>query len=114
MITEQDNLCYCILTLQYVKRHYVAGYLLVYYNLLNLWCAIKRIYCIYSPKAVKFYGMTVEDVCDWFSSIGLSMYSDLISDKHITGEKLAEMVTEPTNQHLVVRTDTRTGPTLWY
>ncbi len=27
--TEQDNLCYCILTLQYVKRHYVAGYLLV-------------------------------------------------------------------------------------
>ncbi len=29
MITEQDNLCYCILTLQYVKRHYVAGYLLV-------------------------------------------------------------------------------------
>ncbi len=30
MITEQDNLCYCILTLQYVKRHYVAGYLLLY------------------------------------------------------------------------------------
>ncbi len=30
MITEQDNLCYCILTLQYVKRHYVAGYLLIY------------------------------------------------------------------------------------
>ncbi len=29
MITEQDNLCYCILTLQYIKRHYVAGYLLV-------------------------------------------------------------------------------------
>ncbi len=27
MITEQDYLCYCILTLQYVKRHYVAGYL---------------------------------------------------------------------------------------
>ncbi len=25
----QDNLCYCILNLQYVKRHYVAGYLLV-------------------------------------------------------------------------------------
>ena len=29
MVTEQDNLCYCILTLHYVKRHYVAGYLLV-------------------------------------------------------------------------------------
>ncbi len=29
MITEQDNLCYCILTLQYVKCHYVTGYLLV-------------------------------------------------------------------------------------
>ena len=29
MITEQDNLCYCILSLQYVKRRYVAGYLLV-------------------------------------------------------------------------------------
>ncbi len=29
MITEQDNLCYCILTLQYIKRHCVAGYLLV-------------------------------------------------------------------------------------
>ncbi len=28
MIIEQDNLCYCILTLQCVKRHYVAGYLL--------------------------------------------------------------------------------------
>ncbi len=27
MVTEQDNLCYCILTLQYVKCHYVAGYL---------------------------------------------------------------------------------------
>ncbi len=29
MITEQDNLCYCILTLQYAKRHCVAGYLLI-------------------------------------------------------------------------------------
>ena len=29
MITEQYNLCYCSLTLKYVKRHYVAGYLLV-------------------------------------------------------------------------------------
>ena len=29
MITEQDSLCYCILIWQYVKRHYVAGYLLV-------------------------------------------------------------------------------------
>ncbi len=29
MIAEQDNLCYCILTVQYVKRHYVAGYLLI-------------------------------------------------------------------------------------
>ncbi len=30
MNTEQDNLCYCILTLQYIKCHCVAGYLLVF------------------------------------------------------------------------------------
>ncbi len=30
MITELDDLCYCILTLQYIQRHYVAGCLLVY------------------------------------------------------------------------------------
>ena len=29
MITEQDNLCYCIFTWQCVKRHCVAGYLLL-------------------------------------------------------------------------------------
>ena len=32
MITEQDNLCYCILTLQYVKHRCVAGYLLIIDN----------------------------------------------------------------------------------
>ncbi len=26
---NKNNLCYCILTLQYIKRHYVTGYLLV-------------------------------------------------------------------------------------
>ncbi len=26
---DKSNLCYCILTVQYVKRHCVAGYLLV-------------------------------------------------------------------------------------
>ena len=34
MVTEQDNLCYCILTLQYVNCHYVAGYSL-YNNMLD-------------------------------------------------------------------------------
>ena len=29
VIMNESNLCYCILTLQYVKRHCVAGYLLV-------------------------------------------------------------------------------------
>ncbi len=29
MISEQDNLCYCILTLQYIKRH-SAEYMLVF------------------------------------------------------------------------------------
>ncbi len=32
MISEQGNLCYCILTLQYIKRH-LAEYMLVLVNL---------------------------------------------------------------------------------
>ncbi len=32
MISEQGNLCYCILTLQYIKRH-SAEYMLVLVNL---------------------------------------------------------------------------------
>jgi len=55
-----------------------------------------------SPKAVLFVGHSSTDLCGWLESIGLPMYSDLVLDKHVTGEKLAEMVAVPTNQHLVV------------
>ena len=34
--------------------------------------------------------------------IGLTMYSDLIKEKEVTGQMLAEMVAEDANKHLSV------------
>ena len=65
---------------------------------------IHILFVFFSPKAAAFCSQSSEQLCEWLSGIGLSMYSDLVMDKHVTGERLAEMVAEPTNQHLVVST----------
>lgn len=56
----------------------------------------------FSPQAVAFCGKDSEQLSEWLTSVGLTIYTDLILEKQVTGDRLAEMVAEGTNQHLVV------------
>ena len=46
--------------------------------------------------------MSSELMCEWFTSVGLDMYSDLVSQNLLTGEALAGMVSRPGNAEFVV------------
>ena len=41
-------------------------------------------------------------MAEWFKSIGLDMYSDLVTEKSLTGERLAEFVAADDCHQLVV------------
>ena len=56
----------------------------------------------HSPRADAFMAKDSEALAEWFKSIGLDMYSDLMIEKAMTGEKLAEIAAEEDSHELVV------------
>lgn len=58
--------------------------------------------CVYSLRADAFNEKDHEELADWFKSIGLDMYSDLVQEKMLTGLKLSELVAEDGSLQLVV------------
>ncbi len=48
--------------------------------------------------------MSCERVSEWFASVGLDMYSDLVAQNLLTGEALAGIISRQGNAELVVRT----------
>lgn len=57
----------------------------------------------YSERAEAFSAKISTEVAEWFGSIGLDMYSDLVQEKMLSGEKLAEIASEDNSHQLVVR-----------
>lgn len=55
-----------------------------------------------SARADAFSAKGCEELGTWFTSIGLDMYSDLVQEKMLSGEKLAEIVSEDNSHQLVV------------
>lgn len=55
-----------------------------------------------SPRAEAFIAMESEALAEWFKNIGLDMYSDLVTEKALTGERLAEFVADDDCHQLVV------------
>ena len=57
---------------------------------------------IFSARASAFYSMTCDQMSEWFSSVGLDMYSDLVMTNLLTGEILAGIVNRPGTTEFVV------------
>ena len=55
-----------------------------------------------SPRAAAFYALTAKQLASWFQRIGLEMYSDIVEHSISSGERLATMISSPTNDELVV------------
>lgn len=56
-----------------------------------------------SPRADAFIAKDSEALAVWFKNIGLDMYSDLVTEKALTGERLAELVADDDAHQLVVQ-----------
>ena len=55
-----------------------------------------------SVRADEFLAKTTEELVAWFRSIGLDMYSDLVQEKMLTGERLADIVSGDSTHEMVV------------
>lgn len=64
---------------------------------------VTLLYCIGSARADLFHAQSSAELAEWFRTIGLDMYSDLVAEKALTGESLAEIVSEDNSHQLVVR-----------
>ena len=56
----------------------------------------------HSPRAAAFYSLNGAQLGEWFQSIGLDMYSDMMEQEQVTGDKLASIVAVNSNDGLVV------------
>lgn len=61
-------------------------------------CVMSSLY--FSARANAFVAKDSVQLAEWLKGIGLDMYCDLVQEKMLTGEALAEMVAE---DNLVVR-----------
>lgn len=59
------------------------------------------LYCP-SPRAAEFCAKDGRQLAEWFTSIGLDMYSDLVERNLKSGEQLVTMVTANNNTLLAV------------
>ena len=57
---------------------------------------------IHSPRAAEFYAKSSKELSEWFTSVGLDMYTDLVERNLSSGEELVTMVTANNNTHLAV------------
>lgn len=57
---------------------------------------------VLSARADAFEAKDSEELAVWFKSIGLDMYCDLVQEKMLTGESLAEIAGENSSHQLVV------------
>ena len=55
-----------------------------------------------SARAEAFRNKNSADLIEWFKHIGLDMYADLIEEKMVTGEKLADIVSSEDNDRQLV------------
>ena len=56
----------------------------------------------HSPRAAEFYAKSSEQLAEWFTSVGLDMYTDLVERNLSSGEQLVTMVTSNNNTLLAV------------
>lgn len=63
-----------------------------------------------SSRADAFHAQDSAELVVWFKSVGLDMYSDLVEEKMLTGERLAEMVSEDSCHQWVVSYSSRQSP----
>ena len=59
---------------------------------------------LFSTRAQSFHSLSGSDLAAWMNSIGLEMYSELISQLVVTGERLASIAAN--TEDLVVSTKT--------
>ena len=57
----------------------------------------------HSPRAAAFYAMKGAQLGEWFQTIGLDIYRDIVEEGLTSGEKLANIVASQANEELVVR-----------
>ena len=56
-----------------------------------------------SPRAEAFIAKDSEALAVWIKNIGLDMYSDLVTEKALTGDRLAELISDDDCHQLVVK-----------
>lgn len=54
----------------------------------------------HSPRAAEFHAKGSKELAEWFTSVGLDMYTDLVEKNLSSGEELVTMVT--TNNHTLL------------
>lgn len=56
----------------------------------------------HSPRAAEFHAKSSKQLAEWFTSVGLDMYTDLVERNLSSGEQLVTMVTSNNNTGLAV------------
>ena len=59
--------------------------------------------CVFtSPRAAEFCAKDSRQLADWFSDVGLDMYTDIVERNLASGEKLVTMVAANNNELFAV------------
>lgn len=61
-----------------------------------------NVYYFHSSRAVEFHAKDGRQLAEWFTTVGLDMYTDIVERNLSSGEQLVTMVTANNNAALVV------------